>query len=163
MPFDKKTDTARKSSCVSTVRRLATHFQKVHNEHPHMSHCFLLEMAEFRMRLCIEGEETTDVDVTFRCERRTGIKPESWLSYHERKVFIPLVLTQVIGNHKVVFSSFSIGLFQSDSILSVPERATVSYEIACREQSGEIRIACGMSDLLCTYSRRSRREYSNPC
>lgn len=104
-----------------------------------MPHCFLLEMAEFRMRLCIEGEETTDVDVTFRCERRAGIKPESWLSYHERKVFIPLVLTQVIGNHKFVFSSFSIGLFQSDSILSVPERATVSYEIAGRERSGEIR------------------------
>lgn len=104
-----------------------------------MSHCFPLEMVEFNVRLCIEGEKTTDVDVTFRCERRAGIEPESWLSYHERKVFIPLVLTQVIGNHKVIFSSFSIGLFQSDSILSVPERATVSSEITYDERSGAIR------------------------
>lgn len=96
-------------------------------------------MVEFNVRLCIEGEKTTDVDVTFRCERRAGIEPESWLSYHERKVFIPLVLTQVIGNHKVIFSSFSIGLFQSDSILSVPERATVSSEITYDERSGAIR------------------------
>lgn len=61
-----------------------------------VSHSFLVKIAEFGMRLCIEGKEATDVDIFFRCKRRTVVEPEAWLSYHERKVFVPLILTQVV-------------------------------------------------------------------
>jgi hypothetical protein len=87
-----------------------------------VTHGFLLDIAELGMRFCVEDKETSNIDITFRSKRRAGIEPESGLPYHERKIFIPLILTQIIGHEKVVFSCFPIRLVQRDSILLIAGR-----------------------------------------
>lgn len=107
---------------MTTFRGLATNFQKVHNEHSHVTHRYFLAMAELGMRFCVKRKETSNIDITLRSKRRAGIKAEPGFPYHERKIFIPFILGEIVGDKEIIFSSFPIRVMQRDSILLIAER-----------------------------------------
>lgn len=93
--LDKVVQAVRQASCATAFGGLAAHFQKVHYQHSHVTHGRPFAVREFGTRLSVENEETTDVDVAVRGERRSGIKPKVRVFLHDWKILVSFIMAQV--------------------------------------------------------------------
>jgi hypothetical protein len=69
------------------------------------------------MRLRIKDKETAHIDIAVCGEWCACIESKMGLLSHKGQVLIAFVFPHIVGNHKAIFTLFSVGLRQGNGVL----------------------------------------------